>query len=79
MHADPQFLLRLAFISMVGCRFIDLLQPPLFYLLTTGPIFGVHLTPCAAVYDRREGANWRSLRVAATGTPQPPAFGGFAP
>ena len=37
-------LLRLAFISIVGCRFIDLFQPPLFYLLASGPIFGVHLT-----------------------------------
>jgi hypothetical protein len=36
-------LLRLAFISIVGYRFIDLLQPSLFYLLASGPIFGVHL------------------------------------
>ena len=36
-------LLRLAFISIVGCRFIDLFQPPLFYLLASGPIFEVHL------------------------------------
>jgi len=51
-------LLRLAFISIVGYRFIDLLQPSLFYLLASGPIFGVHLSSCRSSKHSHRIEQW---------------------